>query len=44
LHALRAAAHAPGPLLPIAGADHFTILDELGPDGALVHAARDLAR
>jgi hypothetical protein len=28
-HALRAAAHAPGALLPIPGADHFTILDEL---------------
>ncbi len=23
LHALRAAAHAPGPLLPVAGAEHF---------------------
>lgn len=29
LHALRAAVHAPGPLLPIAGADHFSILDTL---------------
>lgn len=37
LHALRAAAHAPGPLIPIAGADHFTILDSLSaPDGELV--------
>src|SRR5271165_1752497 len=36
LHALRAAAHAPGALLPIAGADHFTILDALSsPKGEL---------
>ncbi len=36
LHALRAAAHAPGALLPIAGANHFTILDALSsPDGEL---------
>jgi len=28
-HAMRAAAHAPGALLPIAGADHFTVLHEL---------------
>ena len=43
LHALRAAAHAPGPLIPGPGADHFTILDELRkPDGALVQAARAL--
>ena len=43
LHALRAAAHTPGPLLPIAGADHFTILEELRrPDGQLVRAARRL--
>lgn len=40
LHAHRAAAHAPGVLLPVAGADHFTILDELRrPDGALTRAA-----
>ena len=39
-HALRAAAHCPGALLPIAGADHFTVLDELSrPDGMLVKAA-----
>lgn len=44
LHARRAAAHAPGPLIPIAGADHFTILEELRrSDGALVRAARALA-
>jgi arylformamidase len=43
LHARRQAAGAPGPLIPIAGADHFTILDELRrPDGALVGAARAL--
>ena len=43
LHALRSAAHAPGPLLPIAGADHFTILDELRrAGGQLVRAAQRL--
>lgn len=43
LHALRAAAHAPGPLLPVPGADHFSILDAFRrPDGLLVRAARDL--
>lgn len=43
LHALRSAAHAPGALLPIAGADHFSILDDLRrPDGALMRAAKDL--
>jgi acetyl esterase/lipase len=36
LHAMRAAEHAPGALLPIAGANHFTILDALSrPDGEL---------
>ncbi|HME26020.1 MAG TPA: alpha/beta hydrolase [Acetobacteraceae bacterium] len=29
LHALRAAAHAPGVLVPVAGANHFTIVHEL---------------
>ena len=29
LHARRAAAHAPGPLLPLARRNHFDILDEL---------------
>lgn len=44
LHRLRAAAHAPGALLPIAGADHFSILEELRrEDGLLVQAARNLA-
>ena len=43
LHALRSAAHAPGSLLPIAGADHFTILEELRrPNGQLVRAAKRL--
>jgi arylformamidase len=40
LHALRAAAHCPGPLVPVARTDHFTILDTLrSPDGALTRAA-----
>lgn len=43
LHAKRAAAHAPGPLVPIAGANHFTILEELRrPDGELVKLAMSL--
>jgi arylformamidase len=43
LHGLRSAAHAPGPLLPIAGADHFSILEELRrPGGDLVRAAQRL--
>jgi arylformamidase len=43
LHERRAEAKAPGRLLPIDGADHFTILAELRrPDGALVRAAREL--
>ena len=43
LHALRAAAHAPGALLPIPGADHFTIIEQLRrPDSPLVRAALDL--
>jgi arylformamidase len=29
MHEQRAAAHAPGPLMPVAGADHFTIVLEL---------------
>jgi arylformamidase len=37
LHALRSAAHAPGALVPISGADHFTILQQLlSVDSALV--------
>jgi arylformamidase len=36
LHARRAAAHAPGPLLSVAGADHFTVVLELqNPTGVL---------
>jgi arylformamidase len=43
LHALRADAHAPGALLPVPGADHFSILNGFRrPDGLLVRAARDL--
>ncbi len=39
-HAKRAAAHIPGDLMPVAGADHFTILEELRhPDGLLTKAA-----
>ena len=45
LHARRAAAHAPGVLLPVAHANHFNILHALAdPDGELTHAALDLAR
>lgn len=29
LHARRSQAHLPGPLIPVAGGDHFTIVDEL---------------
>ncbi|MDA9510728.1 esterase [Bradyrhizobium sp. CCBAU 11386] len=43
LHEKRAAAQAPGKLIPVAGADHFTILEALRrPDGSLVDAARRL--
>jgi acetyl esterase/lipase len=43
LHERRAASGAPGRLLPIAGADHFSILAELRrPDGSLVKAVREL--
>jgi len=45
LHETRLAAGAPGKLLPIEGADHFSILGELRrPDGALVDIARQLVR
>jgi acetyl esterase/lipase len=44
LHAHRAAAHAPGPLLPVAGADHFSVLDALrDPRGMLTAQVRLLA-
>ncbi|MGV3635467.1 MAG: alpha/beta hydrolase, partial [Pseudorhodoplanes sp.] len=40
LHAMRMAAHAEGDLLPIAGANHFDILDHLSdPQGELTRAA-----
>jgi len=43
LHAHRAAAHQPGPLLPVAGADHFTIIDALrNPDGCLTRTVLGL--
>ena len=36
LHARRSAAHLPGPLIPVPGGDHFTIVHELrDPDGIL---------
>ena len=42
-HEKRAAAKAPGKMIPIAGADHFTILKVLRrSDGILVDAARRL--
>ncbi|MGA8613812.1 MAG: alpha/beta hydrolase [Xanthobacteraceae bacterium] len=43
LHDLRSRDGAPGKILPIAGADHFSILRELQmPEGALVRAATSL--
>ncbi len=42
-HALRAAEHVSGALIPIAGADHFTILHDLrDASGELVRAAKAL--
>jgi hypothetical protein len=36
LHGKRAASHLPGALIPVPGADHFTIVHELrDPDGVL---------
>ena len=44
LHRLRAAAHAPGWLLPVAGANHFTVLDALRePNGEILAAILALA-
>jgi arylformamidase len=44
LHALRSAAHAPGILLPVPHADHFTILDELeAPAGSITQQLLNLA-
>lgn len=43
-HAYRAALHAPGALIPIPRANHFTVLEALrAPDGALARAAVELA-
>ena len=45
LNALRAAAHRPGLLLPVAGANHFTIFHELrSPGGQLTRLALERAR
>lgn len=45
LHAQRAAAHLQGALIPVAGANHFTILQALrSPDGLLVRAAIEALR
>ena len=42
-HEKRVAARAPGKLIPVEGADHFTILEALRrPDGILVDTARRL--
>jgi len=42
-HRTRAEAHIPGPLIPVAGADHFRILDALrAPEGELLRAAAAL--
>ncbi len=44
-HRIRAEAQAPGPLIPIPGADHFRVLESLwSPDGALTRAAAELLR
>ncbi|MBR0669752.1 alpha/beta hydrolase [Roseomonas soli] len=44
-HRVRAEAQAPGPLIPIPGADHFRVLETLWtPDGALLRAAAELLR
>jgi arylformamidase len=44
-HAYRAAHHAPGPLLPIPGAEHFSVLRALRqPDGVLLRAAVELLK
>ena len=45
LHARRAAAHAPGALLPVSGANHFNILDHLqSKDGLITRQILDLLR
>ena len=43
LHYHRSAAHAPGPLIPVAGKDHFSIVTNLrDPQGVLTRALLDL--
>lgn len=45
LHARRANAHAPGPLIQVVGTNHFDILDTLQtPDGVLTRAVLDMVR
>ena len=45
LHGLRSEAHLAGSLVPVAGADHFTVLDALRrPEGVLVRAAIEALR
>jgi arylformamidase len=45
LHAMRAAAHLPGALIPAPGANHFTIVEQLRqPGGLLVRAAIEAMR
>jgi acetyl esterase/lipase len=42
-HALRSADHAPGPLVPVPGADHFRVLEALRvPGGSLLRVAATL--
>ncbi len=44
LHALRSAAHLPGALIPVAGGDHFSVLDELQqPTGEITRQLLALA-
>lgn len=44
-HRIRAEAQAPGPLIPLPGADHFRVLEALwNVDGALTRAAAELLR
>ncbi len=44
-HAYRAGCHAPGPLVPVAAANHFTILESLRrPGGSLLRVAAELLR
>ena len=45
LHARRSRVHAPGLLVPVPAANHFTVLDALrNPNGLLVRQALDLLR